>query len=230
IKNWDEFGAPFRIYGIDLTFPFFANEDVDLRVYGDYVKIVNFNDGFIFGARTMFKMGESLLDLRLERSLFKNGFLPSYYNSFYERDRYDTQADTGDYITKATLLNDTTSGDGNGFKFGGFASFDQVVQASLTYMHLDNLSGLDWFDLYLNFPEMWYGFTGSIQYSRKNIEGIDDAFAIDERSQLQARISIPVFAGLYGSVIARYSFDRNEQGQLVTQSMYEPKVDYIFRW
>ena len=88
----------------------------------------------------------------------------------------------------------------------------------------------DWLDLYLNFPEEWYGLTGSIIYSRKNITSLTDAFGLDNRSQLQARVSVPVFGGLYGSVIARYSFDRDERGQLSTQAMYEPKVDYIFRW
>jgi hypothetical protein len=230
VKNWDEISSPFSIYGVDLTFPIVADENADLRVYADYVKIVHFNDGFVFGARTMLKFGESLVDLRVERSLFKNGFLPNYYNSFYERDRFDTQADTTDFITKATLLDDTTSGDGNGFKFGGFLSLDQIVQGNISYTHLDNLEGRDWLDIYLNFPEVWYGFTGSIAYSRKNIKSVTDAFAVDNRSQLQARVSLPIFAGLYGSVIARYSFDRDERGQLSTQAMYEPKVDYIFRW
>ncbi len=230
VRDWLVRGTPFVIYGADLTLPIIENESADIRVYGDYVKIVNFNDGFIFGARTMFKMGESLLDLRVERSLFKNGFLPNYYNTFYERDRYDTQADTNDYITKATLLDDSTSGDGNGFKLGGFLSLDQIVQGTFTFMHLDNLKGLDWMDVYLNFPEAWYGFTGSIGYSRKNIRSVEDAFGIDERSLLHARVSVPIFAGLYGSVIARYSFSRNDQGQLATQAMYEPKVDFIFRW
>ena len=85
-------------------------------------------------------------------------------------------------------------------------------------------------DVYLNFPEAWYGVTGTVGYSRKNIKSVEDAFGIDKRSLLHARISVPLFAGLYGSVIARYSFDRNENGQLVTQAMYEPKVDFIFRW
>lgn len=230
VRSWLRSATPFTIVGGDLTLPLIENENTDIRVYGDYVKIVDFNDGFIFGARTMFKFSESLLDLRLERSLFKNGFLPNYYNRFYERDRYDTQADTNDYITKATLLDDSTSGDGNGFKFGGFMSLDQVVQGTFTFMHLDNLEGRDWMDVYLNFPEAWYGFTGSISYSRKNIRSVEDAFGIDKRSLVQARVSVPIFAGLYGSVIARYSFDRDEHGQLLTQSMYEPKVDFIFRW
>lgn len=230
IRDWLRTSSPFTIYGVDVTLPIVESESADLRVYGDYVKIVNFNHGVILGARTMFKLGESLLDLRVERSLFKNGFLPNYYNTFYERDRYDTQADTNDYITKATLLDDSTSGDGNGFKLGGFMSLDQIVQGTFTFMHLDNLEGRDWMDVYLNFPEQWYGFTGSISYSRKNIRSLEDAFAIDKRSLVQARVSVPLFAGLYGSVIARYSFDRDDKGQLLTQSMYEPKVDFIFRW
>jgi hypothetical protein len=230
IHDYLKKSSPFTIYGIDLKLPIVESENADLRVYGDFVKIVNFNHGFILGARTMFKLGESLLDLRVERSLFKNGFLPNYYNTFYERDRYDTEADTNDYITKATLLDDSTSGDGNGFKLGGFLSLDQIVQGTITFMHLDNLKGRDWMDVYLNFPEVWYGFTGSISYSRKNIRSVEDAFAIDKRSLVQARVSVPLFAGLYGSVIARYSFDRDKSGKLTSQAMYEPKVDFIFRW
>jgi hypothetical protein len=222
-------GAPLKIYGVDLTLPIYVAQNTDFRAYGDYVKIGGFNDGFIFGAHAMWKISESLFDLRLERSLFKNGFLPNYYNTFYERDRFDDQADTADYITKLTVLDDSISGNGNGFRFGGFVSLDQLFQASLTYSHLDNVEGLDWLDLYVNLPEMWYGFTGSISFARKNIRGVADVFGIDDRSLLQMRFTLPLFKYFYGSVITRHTFDRNEQGRLTTQTMVEPKIDFVFR-
>lgn len=222
--------SPLTIWGVDLSTSFIKSENLQLDGYGDYVKIVGFNDGFIIGAHSMMKLGEHLLDLRLERSLFKNGFLPNYYNSFYERDRFDNQADTNDYITKVTLLEDTVSGNGNGFKLGGFLSLESIVQGSLTYLHLDNLDGYDWMDLYLQLPEKWYGFNGSIGYSRKNITGVDDVFALDNRSLLQARVSIPLYSFLYGTINARWTFDRDASGRLVTQGMYEPKVDFVARF
>lgn len=230
IRDYERRSLPLRIYGVDLTLPIIESENTDLRVYGDYVKIVQFNDGIILGAHAMFKIDENLLDLKIERSLFKNGFLPNYYNNFYERDRFDDQADTNDYITKMTILDDSSSGDGNGFKFGGFLSLDGMFQASLTYMHLDNLKGLDWLDLYINFPEVWYGFTGSLSYSRKNIHGVSDVFGLDKRSLLKGRLTLPLWQYFYGTVVARLTFDRDENGRLTTQTMFEPKIDFIFRF
>lgn len=222
--------APLTIVGLDLTTMLFDNEYFTSRAYADYVKIVNFNDGVIFGLSAGVKFGEHMIDLRAERSLFRNGFLPNYYNSFYERDRYDTHADTNDYITKLTLLEDSTTGNGNGVKIGGFFSFDKVLQGSLTYLHLDNLPGRDWMDIYFSLPEIWYGFTGGIGYSRKNIEGPEDIFALDNRSLLQARFSVPLLGYFYGTVNARWTFDRDEAGKITTQSMIEPRVDFVFKF
>src|SRR6185312_7894426 len=109
------------------------------RVYGDYIQIAQFNKGVVLGVRTSFAIDTLFLDIRLERSLFKDHFLPNYYNSLYERDRYNNSASLHDFITKATILADSTTGDGNGFRFQSFLSVNEKFQASISYLHFDNL-------------------------------------------------------------------------------------------
>ncbi len=106
-----------------------------------------FNDGFILGARTSFDIADSiLLDLRGERSLFRNRFLPNYYNSLYEHDRFNNLAAPDEYITKVTLLDDSSGGNGNGFKAGAFVNYYNRFVFQGSYEHLDNLEGQDQMD------------------------------------------------------------------------------------
>jgi hypothetical protein len=169
--------------------------------------------------------------LRLERHLFKNYFLPNYYNSFYERDKYNDDVSSLDYITKATRLSDTTSGEGNGSRFGLFARFDRTVEVGINYAHLDNKSRADLLEINLTFPEIWWKFFGSISYQRRNIDGPSDYFKFDDNTLAGARLSFQPFKFIVLSAVARWTFIRDpETGRTDTQGIIEPKATFIARF
>jgi hypothetical protein len=222
--------VPFTTMGVDLSTLLWQTEKAEGMVYGDYVNFQHFNDGVIVGLRTSFLFGDDLfLDLRGERSLFKNHFLPNYYNGFYERDRFDDEARPQDYITKATLLADSTGGNGNGFRGGAFVRIGSMLEIQGSYSHLDNLAGKDWIEIITAIPNLMQDLFIDASYSRKNITGVVDVFDLDERSLMTARASYRVLDWVIASAISRWTFTKDETGHVKTQSMFEPKVDVVIK-
>lgn len=232
VKDSTQIGSPLSIYGVDASFMVWQDRNAEGRIYGDYVKIVDFNEGYILGARASFYTDTlTFWDVRLERYLFKNYFLPNYYNSFYERDKYNDDVSSLDYITKATRLSDTTTGDGNGTRFGLFTRFDRTVEVSAMYAHLDNLPRADRLEITLTFPEIWWRFFGSISYYRSNIDGPQDYIKFDENTIAGARLSFQPFKFVVLSAIARWTFSRDPITQRTeAQTIIEPKATFIARF
>lgn len=230
-RDSTDIGTPLEIFGVDASVMVYQSDKVEGRVYGDFVKIVNFNQGYIFGARSsFFPDSTTFVDLRFERHLFKNYFLPNYYNSFYERERYNDDVTTLDYITKATRLADTTSGQGNGFKFGSFFRFDRDLEVSIEYAHLDNIDHRDLMNILVTFPDLWLDFFGSITYQRRNIEDPSDYFGFDENTIAQARLSYQPWKFVVLSLITQWTFERDENNHVSTQTRIEPKVTFIAKF
>lgn len=224
------FATPFTTFGADISTLLWRTEKAEGKVYGDYVNFQHFNDGFIVGLRTSFMLSEDLfLDLRGERSFFHNHFLPNYYNGFYERDRFDDEARPQDYITKMTLLADSSGGNGNGFRAGAFARIGTMLEVQGSYSHLDNLAGRDWIEIVTALPQLMDNLFVDASYSRKNIDGIADIFAIDERSLMTARASYRILDWVIASAISRWNFTKDEQGHVKSQYMIEPKVDVVIK-
>jgi hypothetical protein len=231
VKDSAQIASPLNLYGVDASFMVWQDRNAEGRIYGDYVKIIDFNEGFIFGGRASFYTDSfTFWDVRLERHLFKNYFLPNYYNSFYERDKYNDDVSELDYITKATRLADTTTGDGNGSRFGLFARFHRTVEVSMMYAHLDNLPRADLLEVTLTFPEIWWRFFGAISYQRRNIDGPADYFKFDDNTIAGARLSVQPFKFIVLSAVARWTFTRDpETGRTQTQGIIEPKATFIAR-
>jgi len=165
--------------------------------------------------------------LKGERSLFKNQFLPNYYNSFYEHDRFDNLARQQDYITKITLLHDSAGGTGNGFKAGAFVNyFDQLVFQG-SYSHLDNLAGQDLMEIEIAMPHLPYDIFARVRYARKNIDGFTDLFALDDRSLMFGEVSYRPWQWLIVTGLFRWTFAVDDAGNLHTQTFVEPRADVV---
>lgn len=223
--------SPLVTLGADISMMLWQSEKTEGRIYADYVRFEKFNDGIILGARTSFDIFDSvLLDLRGERSLFRNQFLPNYYNSFYERDRFDNQAGVDQYITKVTLLSDSAGGNGNGFRAGAFVNYFNKFVFQGSYSHLDNLPGQDLMDLEIALPQLPYGMFLRVHYARENINGVTDLFALDNRSLMYAELSYRPWNWLILTAVERWTFTVDDAGKLHTQSFFEPRADVVIRF
>lgn len=222
---------PLTTYGVDISSMLWKSDKTEGRIYGDYVKFQHFSDGVMIGARSAFYAADSvLLDLRAERDLFKDRFVPSYYNSFYERDRFDDQAGPAQYITKLTLLNDSAGGNGNGTKMGAFLNYYDNVQFQGTYLHLDNLRGEDWMQLEFVLPHLPHDIYFRLIYTREEIAGWNDLFALDDRSVMLGEVTYRLWKWLLLIGDFRWSFAVDDAGHLHTQTVIQPRADVIIRF
>jgi hypothetical protein len=222
---------PLTTLGADISAMLWQSDKTEGKVYADYVRFQQFNDGLIVGARAAFELTDSiLLDLQAERSLFKDQFLPGYYNSFYERDRYDDQAAPTDYITKLTLLHDSAGGNGNGFKGGARINYYNEVEFEGSYLHLDNLPGQDWMQLEIVLPRLPDDIYFRLIYTREEINGTSDLFALDDRSTMIGEIGWKPWKWLLLIGDFRWSFAVDDAGHLHTQTVIEPRADVIIKF
>jgi hypothetical protein len=223
--------SPFSIYGVDAEVKVWQSDNVEGKVYGDYVRIANYNDGLIAGLRTSFLIDSTtFVDLRFERDFYRNKFIPNYYNSFYERERFNDDIPPDDFLTKATKLSDTSGGNGNGFKAGTFLDFSKKIQIGVTYAHLDNIPRSDLLTINLTFPNIWWRFFGAIDYARKSIDGPADYFGFDENTQASLRLSVQPFKALTLTLLARWTWTRDPVTQHVErQTIIEPKFNIVLR-
>lgn len=223
--------TPLAIYGVDFGMMVYQTDRVEGSIYADYVKIANFNDGLVAGFRSSFLIdSQYYLDLRFEREFYRNYFIPSYYNTFYERERFSDDVSPDDFLTKTTKLADTVGGNGNGWKAGTFFDFSNKVQVGLTYHHLDNLRHSDLLSMSITFPHIWWTFYGAFDYQRRFIDGPADWLVFDDNTQASARISVQPFKFVTLTLITRWSWTRNpETGHVSRQTIIEPKANVILR-
>ncbi|HEY3875816.1 MAG TPA: hypothetical protein VGM92_10085, partial [Candidatus Kapabacteria bacterium] len=231
ITDSARYALPLTTYGADISTMLWKSDKTEGRLYGDYVKFQNFNHGVMIGARSAFYAADSvLLDLRAERDLFKDQFVPSYYNSFYERDRFDDQAGPANYITKLTLLHDSAGGNGNGFKGGAFLNYYDNVQFEGSFLHLDNLPGEDWMQLELVLPHLPHDIYFRLLYTREEIAGWNDLFALDDRSMMMGEITYKLWKWLLLIGDFQWSFAVDASGHLHTETVIQPRADVIIKF
>ncbi len=231
VSDSARYPLPLTTLGADISAMLWQSDRTEGHLYVDYVRFQQFNHGVMIGARTAFEVTDSvLLDLQAERSLFRDQFLPSYYNSFYERDRYDDQANPTDYITKLTMLHDSEGGNGNGFKGGAMVNYYDDVQFEGSYLHLDNLTGQDWMQLEVVLPRLPHDTYFRLIYTREEINGFGDLFALDDRSVMLGEIGYKPWKWLLLIGDFRWSFATDDAGHLHTQTVIAPRADVIIRF
>ena len=96
------------IVGFDIGIPIINGSIADLDLYFDYNKILKFGSGGAAGVKLTLN-GLGLIDVRtrLERRFNGDEYLPSYFNSFYELERFQLDKSTGTFASKVQALKNT---------------------------------------------------------------------------------------------------------------------------
>ncbi len=229
----DEKNGNMDIWGLDIGLPVFSNKVLSMDLYYDYVNIADYGDGSSVGFILNFN-GLGLVDVRtkFERRMNNDQFLPSYFNSMYEIERYSLDNSTGAFISKSQLLKNATN-TGNGF-YGELlvellGTFD--ILGSYQRLDKDPKSG----DLHLSTeisPEEM-SFIARAGYDKVRIEDESDIFTLDDRSYFFTELGYKPLPYLIVSMVYHWTFTpmRDNSDNVIgyePQKKIEPRISFVY--
>ena len=223
-----EGGGALSIVGFDVGLPLLSHEIIQSTLYADYAKIISYGSGAAVGLSLGLRgLGLFTFDAKYERRFVGNQFLPSYFDAFYERERYQV-LDTTRFMSKTQQLRNAPSYDGyfgevfisvlNTFYIiGGYQSPVGVRNAGTLHMELQTSTALP-------------GILLAGGYDKKNIGSI---FKLDNNSLLYAQVGYKPMPYMVVSMFYQWTFTevRDEKSGNVVgyepQKRVEPRVEFV---
>jgi hypothetical protein len=223
-----EGGGSLSIVGFDVGLPLLSHEIIRSTLYADYAKIISYGSGAAVGLSLGLRgLGIFTVDAKYERRHVGDQFLPSYFDAFYERDRYQV-LDTNRFMSKAQLLKNAPSYDGyfgevfisilNTFNvIGGYQSPVGVRNAGSLHMELQTSAALP-------------GILLAGGYDKKNIGSI---FKLDSNSLLYAQVGYKPVPYLVVSTLYQWTWTEvldAKSGNVVgyeAQKRIEPRIEFV---
>jgi hypothetical protein len=216
------------IVGADIGFPLLSHEVVHSTLYADYAKILTYGSGEAVGLNLELRgLGLLTLDAKYERRFVGNHFIPSYFDAFYERDRYQ-RLDTTRFTSKAQMLKGAQSYEGyfgellisilNTFNIlGGYQAPVGQPNGGTLHLELETLTALP-------------GILLNAGYDKKNVGSI---FKLDNNSLLYAQAGYKPLPYLVVSILYQWTFaEVHDQatGKVTgyeSQKRIEPRVGFV---
>lgn len=223
-----EGGGALSIVGFDIGFPLLSHELIRSTLYADYAKIISYGSGSMVGLSVGLRgLGLFTVDAKYERRFVGSRFIPSYFDAFYERDRYQI-VDTTRFLSKAQLLKYAPAYDGyfgevfinvlNTFNIlAGYQSPVGIRNAGKLHLELQTSAALP-------------GILLAGGYDKENIGSI---FKLDNNSLLYARVGYKPLPYMAVSVLYLWTFTevRDERtGNVIgyePQKRIEPRVEFV---
>ncbi|MGQ9798915.1 MAG: hypothetical protein ACUVRG_06430 [Ignavibacterium sp.] len=220
------------IYGFDLGLPIVKSAFTTLLVYFDYNKISNFGSGIASGVKLDLNgLGLVELSAKLERRFNQDKYIPSYFNSFYEIERFKLDTLNNNFSSKARVLQNVGN-DLNGFYGDLLVRVLGLFDIYGAYQRLDKdpKSGI------LNLRTDVSPKDGSIVlragYDKVNIQDEKDLFKLDDRSYLFTEFGYKPFPYMIVSIVYNWTFapERDSNDKIVgykPQKRIEPRVYFV---
>jgi len=197
--------APVTVYGFDLEAQVLNTEMVQITPYMDTNFISNAGWGWHLGTAFQFRLPfiiDIVVPARLEYRRFSSDYLPTYFSSFYEIERYSFVPAGGAAPPKAEYVQSLGGGDGLNGLYGDAAfSFAGVLQIGALYEDYSNDLGGN-FAAFLSVPALEV-VQFKAYYTRTDVDSFGDLFALDEDSLVVAEARFEVF--MYTYLVGRFS-------------------------
>ncbi len=210
------------VIGLDIGFPILRTKIFNWDLYFDYVKFLNYGSGIAYGSNFEFKgLGILNIGAKIERRNFGDQFLPSYFNYFYEIERFNMKDTTSKLqaLQKAKKTNGTY----------GELIFSILGQVQIigSYQQLDDVPKSGTLHLDLKLPQALPTIVINAGYDKRNIENFGDAFKLDDRSLLYAEVGYKLAKYVVISALYQWTFKPVDGGYEV-QKRIEPRVSFVF--
>lgn len=220
------------VMGFDLGLPLLRIPMVDMTLYYDFAKIINFGSGMTVGLETNFS-GLGLVNIftRFERRFAQTDkYIPAYFNAFYELERY--QYTPGNFQSKAKTLDNTLS-PGPGYFGSLLVDILGTIQVEGSYQKLDLQPTSGILHLGTNTGDKIPLVHVSAGYDKKYITSNKDVFTLDERSLLYAEVGYKPYPFMIVSTLYTWTFapEKDTDGNVTgykPQKRITPKVSFAF--
>ena len=221
-----------QIVGIDLGLPLLSTSMVGVKLYSDFTQIINFGSGVATGIIAEFNgLGLVNASAKLERRFNNARYIPSYFNSFYEIERFQINSSNGTFTSKAAKL-DTIVSD-NGYYGELFIDVMGLFDVTGSYQRLDKDPNSGILHIVAEIAPNTLPFVARTGYDKINIQGEKDLFKLDDRSYLYFELGYKPYPYLLVSMIYQWTFaplmdaNKNIIGY-EPQKRIEPRVTFIY--
>ncbi|CUS85165.1 hypothetical protein, partial [Candidatus Kryptobacter tengchongensis] len=225
VRDWDR---P-DIVGLDIGLPIIRSKIFGWDIYFDYVKFLNYGSGIAYGSNFEFRgLGILNIGAKIERRNFGDQFLPSYFNYFYEIERFNLR-DTVNATSKLQELRNAKKTAGT----YGELIFTILGQLQIvgSYQQLDAIPESGTLHLDLELPQVLPTIVFDAGYDRRNIKDFGDVFRLDERSLLYAEVGYKPVKYIVISMLYQWTFKPTRVGDKTkyeVQKRIEPRVSFVF--
>ncbi len=223
-----------NIIGFDLGLPIIRTDMLNLEVYYDFVKIMDFGSGSTAGIKAELSgLGLVTLGAKLERRFNGDEFIPSYFNALYETERFNYDHATGQVRSKVAILKGLKSSAGNGF-FGELeANVVDLFRVVGSYERLDKEPKSGALHMTAEVVPKDLPFITRAGYDKINIENEKDLFTLDDRSYLFVELGYKPYSFMIVSMVYNWTYtpvrdkDKNIIGYK-PQKWVEPRVSFVY--
>lgn len=221
--------GPMKIVGADIGLPILRTSLLNLDLYADYAKILDFGSGTALGAEVrMHGLGEIRVSARIERRFLGDRYIHSYFDMFYELERYNARYPA--FTSKVAWLDTVPSGHGT---YGELAiDLLGMVQIFGGYQKIDERPHSGILHVGASVPRLIPHYILIAGYDRTGIDGMSDLFALDNRSLFYLEVGYQPMSFLVISLMYMWTYvpvtDAAGNVSYEVQKRVEPRVSFVF--
>ncbi len=221
------------IVGIDIGLPLLKSSITDITLYADYSKIFDFGSGIATGVMLDFNLSTLLnIAAKLERRFNNGKYIPAYFNSLHEIERFKVDSASGTFASKAVALNSITE-NMNGFYGDLLVRVLNVFDIYGSYQRLDKDSKSGILNLRTAIEPESAPFVLRAGYDKINIQDEKDVFSLDDRSYLFAEAGYKPVEYILVSIVYSWTYTpiRGNDDRIISfepQKRIEPRISFIY--
>ncbi|HEX7357458.1 MAG TPA: hypothetical protein VF270_07120 [Ignavibacteriaceae bacterium] len=231
--NVTEDKGAINIFGFDLGLPLLNSSVTDITLYVDYSKISGFGSGVATGVKFDFDASSLLqISAKLERRFNNGKYIPAYFNSFHEIERFKVDSSTSAFTSKAQMLNSIRES-GNGFYGDLLVRVLNLFDVYGSYQRLDKQSKSGELNLRSSIEPEGAPFVLRAGYDKINIQSEKDIFTLDDRSYLFTEVGYKPVEYILVSIVYSWTYTpvRGSDDKIISfepQKRIEPRISFIY--
>lgn len=221
------------VIGFDVGLPLLNSSFTDITLYADYSKITGFGSGVATGVMFDFNLSTLVnINAKLERRFNNGKYIPAYFNSLYEIERFKVDSAAGTFTSKALALNSITENQ-NGFYGDLLVRILGLFDIYGSYQRLDKSPKSGIMNLRTAIEPESAPFVLRAGYDKINIQDEKDLFTLDDRSYLFTEVGYKPIEYILVSIVYSWTYTpiRGNDDRIIgfePQKRIEPRVSFIY--